>query len=187
MPRCPSCHAPMTRVEQDGLHWCACGSCFGTWISNLALLRRLRDAAQPSAGPAPDTAAGSGQEATLADLAQTVSVSNTREILHCPACEKPMAKDRIHPMIPVEIDRCKICGYTWLDAGEMELMRRLYRELMTSDDPEIVRRRDKIASVMSEWESRKGRTIDTPPLDREADAIVQGGMDILGFLLTGRW
>jgi len=179
MPRCPSCFQAMTRVENDGLKWCSCSNCFGTWISNIALLRRLRN----------DVAAvqGGQDEVSLADLAQTVSVANTKVALHCPACEKPMTKDRMHPMIPIQIDRCKACGYVWLDAGELELMRRLYAELMSSDDPEIVRRREKVAAVMTQWDARKTSTMHDMPPDGELGTIIQGGVDILSFFLTGRW
>jgi Zn-finger nucleic acid-binding protein len=138
----------MTRVEADAIKSCSCPNCFGTWISNLALLRRVRLDAQGAVGDA-------GSRPSIADLAEIVEASDSRQALRCPQCEKPMVKDRYHPMIPVQIDRCRPCGYVWLDAGEFSLIRQLYAELMTSDDPEIVRRRDKVAAAMSAWEARR--------------------------------
>src|SRR4051812_31903893 len=122
MPRCPSCFVSMTRVEVEGLKSCTCPSCFGTWIGSIMLTRLVRS-------PAP----GEGGGATLQELAETVNASNTAEKLRCPQCEKEMAKDKFHPMVPVGIDRCKRCSMVWLNAGELALLRALYHELMTTD------------------------------------------------------
>jgi Zn-finger nucleic acid-binding protein len=172
MPRCPSCFAPMTRVEEDAIRSHSCPHCFGTWISNIALLRRVRLDAQAFH----DTAE---PKSSLADLAEIVAASDSRQALRCPQCEKPMLKDRYHPMIPVQIDRCKACGYVWLDAGECSLIRRLYVELMTSDDPEIVRRRDKLATAMAAWEGKRAAQAFGP------DDTFDDGFDPLGYLLRG--
>jgi Zn-finger nucleic acid-binding protein len=172
MPRCPNCFSPMTRVEQDGIKSISCPSCFGTWIADIALLRRVRLNAAPAAADAPPAPA-----TALVDLAEIVSASDSKEPLRCPQCEKPMIKDRYHPMIPVQIDRCKPCGYAWLDTGELSLVRQLYTELMTSDDPEIVRRREQVATALSAWDSRRaGQTFG--PDDSFAD-----GFDTLAYFL----
>jgi Zn-finger nucleic acid-binding protein len=171
MPRCPNCFSPMTRVEQDGIKSVSCPNCFGTWIADIALLRRVRlDAAAPAG-------ASSSPQISLADLAEIVSASDSKEPQRCPQCEKPMIKDRYHPMIPVQIDRCKPCGYVWLDTGEFSLIRQLYIELMTSDDPEIVRRRDKVAAALSAWDARHvGPTLGP-------DEFFADGFDPLSYLL----
>ena len=52
-------------------------------------------------------------------------------------------------MIPVQIDRCPQCDYVWLDPGELDLLLRLYRELMTEDDPAIAEKRSKLAQLDS--------------------------------------
>jgi Zn-finger nucleic acid-binding protein len=150
MPRCPNCFSPMVRVEEDGIKSASCPNCFGTWMADIALLRRVRKDAEAFAG-----GADCGPRASLADLAEIVQASDTRQAVRCPQCEKPMLKDRYHPMIPVQIDRCKACRYVWLDTGELSLIRQLYVELMTSDDPEIVRRRDKLGAALSAWDARR--------------------------------
>jgi Zn-finger nucleic acid-binding protein len=162
----------MTRVEEDGIKSVSCPDCFGTWISNIALLRRVRLDAEVSA-------AGNNANAgtSLADLAEIVSSADSKEPLRCPQCEKPMLKDRYHPMIPVQIDRCKPCGYVWLDTGEFSLIRQLYVELTTSDDPEIVRRRDKLAAALSAWDARRAEQTFGP------DDAFDDGFDPLTYLL----
>ena len=180
MPRCPSCNSPMTRVEEGDFRWAVCANCFGTWIGSVMLLRRLRTDVQ---NPPPVPQAGD-QPATLEDLAQTVAASNTKAILRCPECDKPMSKDRVQPMIPVQIDRCTPCQMVWLDAGEMELLRRLYRELMTSTDPEIVQKRERIGTLMADWEAGRHNTLDVP--GGAVTTVVDVGLDLLQIMLRGR-
>lgn len=148
MPRCPSCFTPLTRVVEDDIKSAVCGNCFGTWINTGALLRRtqldVREANQVQTGQALNTA-------SLEDLANVVQESNSQEMLRCAECGKPMSKGKFHPMIPVVVDRCIPCGYIWLDAGEMMFVRKLYAELMTTNDPEITSRRDKAATVAAQW------------------------------------
>jgi Zn-finger nucleic acid-binding protein len=129
----------MTRVEEDGLRLATCPDCFGVWIAGTALLRRLRMDVDNNV----DTLGGG----SLENLIELVGESDAKVPLRCPDCAKPMAKTKLHPLIPVTIDRCGICKGVWLDAGEFRLLRTLHKELMTSDDPELQRKLEKIAGV----------------------------------------
>jgi Zn-finger nucleic acid-binding protein len=164
----------MTRVEEAGLKIFSCGHCFGHWMANLVLQRRCRlDLDEAFAGVA--------AEQSLADLAEVVQASHTAAELRCPQCEKAMTKDKFHPMIPVKIDRCRACNTVWLDAGELSLIRLLHRELMTSDDPEILRRREKIAGAFVAWEGRERATDEAKRSMQQVD----DGFDLLSFTLRG--
>jgi Zn-finger nucleic acid-binding protein len=160
----------MTRVEQAGIKSCSCPNCFGNWMTSIALTRTVRLAAeQPEDG------------VSIPDLAETVNASDTKKKLRCPQCEKEMLKDKFHPMIPVGIDRCRGCNMIWLDAGELALLRALYRELITSDDPEIVRRREKVATILMQWEGRE-RAVDEAA--RQVDTITSADdFNLLSYLL----
>jgi len=193
MPRCPSCFTPLTRVEQDDIKSAICGNCFGTWINSAALTRRARldtqnasqtdDAPAAANQPSPSpTDPDSPQPPSLIDLAEVVQTSNSTQMLRCAQCEKPMEKDRFHPMIPVQVDRCRPCGYLWLDAGEMALLRRLYSELMTSTDPEIVRRRDRVGATAAEWQGRQ--LSQQQAQSTSYDSGTNDAFDLLGFLLA---
>jgi Zn-finger nucleic acid-binding protein len=81
---------------------------------------------------------------SLADLAQTVTESNSTTSLTCPDCFTVMSKDRFHSMIPVQIDRCDTCGHIWLDAGEQKLRLRLYHELVNTTDAQVADKRAKV-------------------------------------------
>ncbi len=189
MPRCPSCFSPLTRVEEDEIKSSTCGNCFGTWINNVALLRRTRldlanvtKPAEPGAEEKP-MARDDIRSASLADLAEVVQASDSKAMLRCPQCEKFMVKDRFHPMIPVHIDRCKHCSSIWLDAGELTLIRRLYVELMSSTDAEIQHRRDKVATVTAAWEGRKTAADELKESLSPADSKGETGFDLLKHLL----
>jgi Zn-finger nucleic acid-binding protein len=156
----------MTRVEEQiggaMLKSHVCQTCFGTWIPHVALMRRANlDAARAAAHlgePAPDHAPASAPSApaadaavaaSLTDLAAVVAETDTKKELRCPSCNKILQKDRFHALIPVTIDRCKPCGCSWLDAGEMPMIRRLYAEVMSSTDPKVVTLRQKTAGATS--------------------------------------
>lgn len=158
MPRCPSCNVPMTRVEGDTLRACTCSNCFGTWVNTTALKRHVNLESR-------NLAPASEGDASLPDLAAVVSESNTKKELRCPECAKPMAKTRFHHMIPISIDVCRRCSKMWLDAGELNLLRQLYREMANSQDPRIIQLREKIASVNLDLANRRSdiqRTISNP-------------------------
>jgi len=141
----------------------------------VAMLRRLRLDVQQAGVKTPDPAsvpaavpeseaqavnADQSEQSPLADLAAIVAESDSKKPLRCPECEKMMRKDRYQQMIPVMVDRCKQCDRIWLDTGELHLLRRLYFELATSSDPQIVSLREKVAMVSMDWHTR-------PPLTQQ--------------------
>jgi Zn-finger nucleic acid-binding protein len=177
MPRCPSCFTPLTRVVENEIKSAVCPNCFGTWLNAGALLRKAQGDARAFAGGTPTS-----DEPSLTDLAEIVQTSDSRDVLRCGECEKPMSKERFHPMIPVQVDRCHRCNTIWLDAGELPLIRRLYAELMNSTDPEIQRRRDKVGSVAAQLQGRKFAQQEAKQnLERDHDN--ESAFDLLEHLL----
>ena len=179
MPRCPSCFVLMTRCEEslpdNGImRSVVCPSCYGTWLPHSALARRASMDVKGGNGPANNAGPNA---ATMQDLAAVVSASDTKEPLRCPACEKVMQKTRFHPLIPVTIDRCKVCGGTWLDAGEMPMIRRLYVELINSQDPKIVAMRDKLAESQSQRQVATG--YPQPTLNSAVSFTLDALLDLL--------
>jgi len=177
MPRCPSCFTPLTRVVENDIKSAVCPNCFGTWLNTGALLRKARGEARDLAGGVAPSGGPS-----LSELADIVHTSDSHDMLRCGECEKPMVKEQFHPMIPVQVDRCPRCNTIWLDAGELPLIRRLYAELMNSTDPEIQRRRDKVARVAAELQGRKiAQQQERDRLQRDDDG--ESTFDLLQHLL----
>jgi Zn-finger nucleic acid-binding protein len=187
MPRCPVCFLPLTRVEEDGIKRAVCSQCRGTWIERGALMRRTQLDVK-------EKAASDGHEQLgifARSIAELLACINSREDeLRCFSCEKPLSKEKFHPMIAVSVDRCPRCFHLWLDEGEFILVRRLYAELITSTDPEVTRRRDKVGAVAAEWLNRQQEVqaaketleqLNTGRVD-----IGGGGFDLLQYLIKPR-
>jgi Zn-finger nucleic acid-binding protein len=147
--RCPKCREILVNVERDGVRLRQCGGCYGCFLGEIALKRltRLDFIREQKAQTDGQPAAARQDGPTLAELAELVAESATVEDLRCPSCAVVMRKNRVHPMIPVEVDTCPKCQSTWLDAGEMALISKLYYEMQTSDDPKIIQLREKIAGL----------------------------------------
>jgi Zn-finger nucleic acid-binding protein len=140
------------------------------WIKEIVLRRQVALDVQ-ALHDAPSAAAQEAQ-GSLVDLAAVVTESDSKQTLRCPECSKPMAKDRYHPMIPVTIDCCRACQSMWLDAGEFNLLRRLYEEMAASDDPKIVRLREKVAAASAGWQMRSTATEEAErSLDQAARSL----------------
>jgi Zn-finger nucleic acid-binding protein len=172
----------MTRENQDAVKSAACPECFGRWMPMAALMRRFRLDLENNAGsgdPLPDESA-----APLADLAEMAKACNSSGVLHCPECEKALTKQKFHPMIPVQIDRCKPCASLWLDAGEYVLLRRLQQALATSEEPEIIARRKKFSASSGSWDAQANSKSYTGVAPGETAAgFERDGFDFLAFLL----
>ncbi len=172
MPRCPCCNKLMTRVIQENVRMSTCPECFGTWIDRVALMHLTRT-------PVPLAADGSS-DPSLQELAAIVVESNTTERLHCPVCPVDLVKERYHPLIPVDINRCPRCAGVWLDVGELPLLRRLFTELLTSMDPEVVALRDKVGTTGLATEQMRERTRELQDMEPGGSPPGPGGETGLG-------
>ena len=162
----------MTRVEEEGIPSAICQQCFGRWISAMAMNRRTRLDVEQATRADPNGSTLMHQ--SLEDMAEVAAAADSRGPLRCPACEKPMLKDRFHHMIPVPIDRCRHCQSLWLDVGEFLLIRRLYVELVTSTDPRVVALREKLAGARLERDANH-RAIADAREATDADILHGGG------------
>jgi Zn-finger nucleic acid-binding protein len=133
----------------------SCPQCHGIWVSQVAL-RRLMNYELAKEPPADES---------LEDLAATVAGTNSTSTLYCPECHVALLREQIHPLIPVNIDRCGKCNYIWFDAGEQRLMLRLYRELKKTDDAWLIGERDKLDRLEGIYQ----RTL--PGIDKVDDDI----------------
>lgn len=149
MPRCPSCFVIMKRTEEGNIRYLTCDECFGSWIAESAFFRLVRGyKPKPKLPDQPDT------EPPIEALAEMVLTSNTSKTMKCLDCKLEMKKEKIHPMIPVWMDRCPKCRSVWLDVGEKSLICRLWYELQSSTDPRIIEKRERLALAASEWTGR---------------------------------
>ena len=148
MPRCPGCFVMLTMTNYGGVNVKTCNSCFGTWISRVSLMHIVRAVEPPDAGP--DTP-------SLKDLAALVTEGHNKRRFPCPECRQQMTIDRLHPMIPVDMQFCGKCAYVWLDVGKLAMTQRLYHALTNSTDPKIIEIRERYALASLGMEVQKER------------------------------
>ncbi len=148
MPRCPGCFVMLTMSNYGGVNVKTCNSCFGTWISRVSLMHIVRAVEPPDAGP---------ETPSLKDLAALVIEGHNKRPFPCPECRQQMTLDRLHPMIPIDLQFCGKCCYVWLDVGKLAMTQRLYHELTNSTDPKIVEIRERYALASLGMEIQKER------------------------------
>ncbi|MDA8375507.1 MAG: zf-TFIIB domain-containing protein [Planctomycetia bacterium] len=177
MPRCPGCFVPLTISNYGGVTVKTCNSCFGTWISRVSLMHLVRAADPPDAGP---------NAPSLQDLAALVIEGHNKRPFPCPECRRSMTMDRLHPMLPIEMQFCHKCSYVWLDVGKLAMSQRLYHALISSTNPKIIEIRERYALASLGMEPQKPRVavkentavIGTEPAAGIPVSRISGGFDL---------
>lgn len=110
--KCPACHNGLTERTVGSINVDVCeGGCGGIWFDNHEL--KKVDNARESSGEA------------LLDIERNGAAgasANGKRM--CPRCDdQPMMQHFASPQKEVEVDECPGCGGTWLDCGELALIR----------------------------------------------------------------
>lgn len=130
---CPSCKRQLVVVsyEKTTVHQCA--FCGGTLVGNdkipRILVRRGWDCTERVKTLA---------KAVVADNQRMLMVRKLKDkaerqgpLLHCPKCGNPMLRTFYSLAYLVEIDRCGLCGLTWFDVDELEMLQCLIENRIT--------------------------------------------------------
>ena len=132
---CPACKQPLVTTTYHGTSVFRCGFCAGTLVENSKIPRIIA-----RAGP------GSCTDRVTA-LARTVvnqnQLNHTRRmlsrskgvipLLSCPKCGTAMLRSFYSSAHLIELDRCLICGYTWFDQDELEMLQCLIQNRIVPD------------------------------------------------------
>jgi Zn-finger nucleic acid-binding protein len=138
----------LTMTNYGGVNVKTCNSCFGTWLSRVSLMHIVRAVEPPEDGP--DTP-------SLKDLAALVVEGHNKRPFPCPECRRQMTLDRLHLMIPIDMQFCGKCNYVWLDVGKLAMTQRLYHALINSHDPKIIEIRERYALASLGMDMHKQR------------------------------
>lgn len=114
--KCPRTGALLSRVRIGGIDTDCCEDCGGLWLDRFELAK-LQGAGNPFG------------DALAAHLAQfPMPLIDPSQRLACPRHPSVTMLRRMHSRgVPVEIDECPECGGVWLDAAELDQIRRRTR------------------------------------------------------------
>ncbi len=112
MSTCPRCNTCLTAAEQEGVGLDSCDRCGGRWIEPDGL-KALAERPAPQAEEA-------GQPPRV-----EVVFHDPKEGVPCPECRQPMAPFNYAGDSGVILDKCNHCDGIWLDAGELEQVRKV--------------------------------------------------------------
>ncbi len=121
---CPSCRQPLVEMTCQGTSVFRCRFCAGTLVANSCIPRIIA-----RTGP------GACSDRVTALARTTVNrnqLDHTRRMLNkgmgaipllsCPKCATSMIRTFYSSAHLIEVDRCLLCGYTWFDQDELEML-----------------------------------------------------------------
>jgi heat shock protein HtpX len=122
---CPACRRPLARVPYEKTTIYRCPFCRGTLVDNDKLQRILAR----SEGECSERIV-SLVRAVIADNQRSLAIRKLRQLdrrkeppIPCPKCGRPMFRTFYSYAYLLEIDKCGICGVTWFDPEELEMLR----------------------------------------------------------------
>ncbi len=112
---CPLCRTAMKEANISGVLIDECLECHGLWFDNLELARL--DEIQEGDG-----------EALERLLSYPRTSDSNRGSINCPRCSAKMHSRSYYYKSDIRIDECYGCGGVWLDAGELEEVRKNFKD-----------------------------------------------------------
>jgi Zn-finger nucleic acid-binding protein len=114
--KCPACENPLQEVTVENVTVDVCkGGCGGIWFDQFEL-EKFDEPHEPA-----------GEHLLEVERDESITVDRTKR-LQCPKCDDVvMMRHFFSVKQQVEVDECPSCGGFWLDAGELDKMRSLFR------------------------------------------------------------
>jgi len=137
--RCPSCRQPLVKVPYERTTIFRCVFCGGTLVGNDKLQRVLAR----NEGDCSERII-SLVRAVIADNQRSLAIRKLRQLDRrkepptlCPKCGRPMFRAFYSYAYLLEIDKCGICGVTWFDPDELQMLRCIIENRITPriDEP----------------------------------------------------
>ena len=130
---CPNCNQPLRNIEYEGTQVHQCGSCGGTMVENDKIPRIIARREKRCTNRVKSLAG-----AVLRDNQQAVTISKVtgkdsrkKKGNRCRKCGNVMFRTFYSGAYLIEIDRCSICGITWFEADELEMLQCLIENKIT--------------------------------------------------------
>jgi heat shock protein HtpX len=131
---CPSCRQPLTQVPYERTRVFRCAFCGGILVESDKLPRILARCEEPCTDRTKALA-----RAVIADNQRTITTklmhgktALSASVLTCPKCRNLMFRTFYSLAYLIEIDRCNICGLTWFDKDELDMLQYLVENKITA-------------------------------------------------------
>ncbi len=131
---CPSCKQPLLKESYERTWIFQCSFCGGTLVDSDKLPRIIAR----SGDDCPERVKALAS-AVIADNQRKIALKMikgvmppTRSLLHCSKCGNPMLRTFYSLAYLIEVDKCGLCGVTWFDRGELEMLQCLIRNKITA-------------------------------------------------------
>lgn len=131
---CPCCRQPLGLASYEKTQVYQCHFCRGFLMENSKIPRLIVREHEPCSERVRTLAM-----AVMNDNQRKLSLKKIKRpdfekapVIHCPKCSKPMFRTFYSLAYLIEIDRCGICGLTWFDADELEMLQCVIENTITA-------------------------------------------------------
>lgn len=133
---CPHCQQPLITVPYEKTSVYQCNFCGGILVEEnkipRIIVRGEGEACTPRIRSLAKTMARENQRAIVLNKLRSNERKNIL-LLRCPKCKSPMLRRFYSLAYLVEIDCCGLCGLTWFDKDELEILRCMIEDRITAD------------------------------------------------------
>jgi len=128
--RCPNCHISLARVLYEGVPLDECPACRGCYVTpdKMSRIFAREEYAFSETIKRMAQAIPAIQGTERITKAYSAHPSNRLRDRQCPACGAAVIRKFYTSAFLVEVEQCWICGLTWLDKDELELLQHLYEQ-----------------------------------------------------------
>lgn len=126
---CPNCFLGLARVLYEGVPLDRCPVCQGCYVTQDHVTRVFVRREYDFSDPVKRLAASMASVRRAVRIGTRTEPPTFREPIRdrrCPACQAVVVRQFYTLAYPVTVERCILCGLTWLDRGELEVLQCLY-------------------------------------------------------------
>ncbi len=130
---CPFCKQPLSDLSYEKTKVHQCNFCGGILIENVKVPRILARTEKRFTDRVKSLA-----KAVIMDNQRSIAIKKlkgagvkTKPFILCPKCKNPMFRTFYSLAYLIEIDKCNVCGITWFDKDELEMLQYIIENKIT--------------------------------------------------------
>ncbi len=132
--KCPACRQYLLEISYEQTEVHQCGICLGVLVENKKIPRIVarREIECTERTRALAAAVTADNQMLITSRRMKADMAHPRTSLKCPKCGNPMFRTFYSMAYLIEIDRCGICGLTWFDRDELEMLQCIIENRITA-------------------------------------------------------